>query len=495
MTMICRCLIGWFAASAALSCAAADWTCSVKFTQAARAEPFTGRVTLFFSEKFREPRFGPDWFQPEPFVSLDVVDWQPETALEVGSATPGLLRFPGELPDFSAKAYKVQAVARFNPWERRIGNGPGNGYSAMVDWPRGNATEPVQLSLVIDRLVPEETYRETEWNKLVEVASPSLTRFSERPVSIRAGAILPASYYTDTERRYPVIYTIPGFGGSHRASQVERPIAEQNPGDVEFIRVILDPSCPWGHHVFADSANNGPWGTALVTEWLPEFERRFRVAPRGRFLTGHSSGGWSSLWLQITWPEVFDGVWSTAPDSVDFRDFQQANIYRERENAWVDPQGQRRPIARRGNSVAVWWDDFDRMEQVLGYGGQFQSFEAVFSPRGDDGRPRPLWNRNTGDIDPVTAEAWQAYDIRRTLQQNWEARQPQLQGKLRLFMGAEDTFYLNGAAALLKTALAELGSDAVIEIQAGKDHGSLLTTELRDRIRREMAETFLKNRE
>jgi len=180
-----------------------------------------------------------------------------------------------------------------------------------------------------------------------------------------------------------------------------------------------------------------------VTEWLPEFERRFRsvAAPHGRFVTGHSSGGWSSLWVQVSHPDVFGGVWSTAPDPIDFRDFSRIDVYRRGENAYRDPAGHRRPIARKGESeVRLWLDDFDHMETVLGPGGQMQSFEAVFSPRGDHGAPRPLWSRTTGEIDPVTARAWEAYDINLVLERNWPTLGPKLRGKLHIHMGEIDTF-------------------------------------------------------
>ncbi len=465
------------------------WSFALSFPKDVRSTPFSGRVTLFLSEQPAEPRLGPNWLQPEPLISLDVKDWAPDTPLALTPAAAGLMTFPRQLPVLTGKTWRLQAVARFNPEERQVGTGPGNGHSAVVEWTPGSSDLPVQL--VIDQLIPQPVFQESEWSKLCEVPSPSLSAFRGRPVSVRAGVLLPASYVAEPARRYPVIFTIPGFGGSHLSAQAKLPVEESNPGGVEFIRVILDPSCPWGHHVFADSATNGPWGTALIKEWLPEFERRFRVAPQARFLTGHSSGGWSSLWLQITQPDVFHGVWSTAPDSVDFRDFQQANIYQESENAWHDPAGGRRPIARRGDTVLVWWDDFDRMEQVLGHGGQFQSFEAVFGPKTENGIPRPLWDRTTGAVDPQTAQAWRAWDIRRKLTDEWPTLGPKLAGKLNVFMGDEDTFYLNGATSLLKTTLSELGSDAVVEIQPGKDHRTLLSTELRDRIRREMAERFL----
>ena len=250
-----------------------------------------------------------------------------------------------------------------------------------------------------------------------------------------------------------------------------------------------------GHHVFADSANNGPVGQALIEELIPEFDESFRSVadPRARFVTGHSSGGWSSLWLQVAYPESFGGVWSTAPDPVDFRDFQRINLYRDGEDMYVDADGNRRPLGRSGNRVLIWYDDFAWMEHVAGPGGQLHSFEAVFSPRGDDGKPLTLWNRETGEIDTAVAETWEEYDIRLILEENWVELEPVLSGKLHVFMGDLDTFYLDGATVLLKEALERVNSDAVVEIHAGKDHGSLMTQELRMRIRREMAERFLES--
>ena len=130
----------------------------------------------------------------------------------------------------------------------------------------------------------------------------------------------------------------------------------------------------------------------------------------------------------------------------------------------------------------------------MGRGGQLFSFEAVFSPRGKDGKPMPLWDRNTGVIDPNAAKAWQRYDIRMILERDWKTLGPKLAGKLHVYMGSEDTFYLEGATMLLQQSQKKLGSDAVIEIFAGKDHGNLMNTEMRQRIGREMAETYRKAR-
>ena len=480
---------------------AADWRFEVRFDRTTRAEPYTGRVYLFFGEQEKpEPRLGPNWFSPEPVISLDVCDWQPDTSQTITAQTPGLRVFPKSLSELSLKDRHVQAVARFNEWERPVGNGAGNGFSAVVPLPDMPADAPVRL--VIDQIVPQREFVDNKWSRQFSVRSARLSEFHHRDVFIKTAVLLPKCYNDQPERRYPTIFSIPGFGGTLFAGRREEPIDEMNPGDVEFLRVTLDANCPWGHHVFADSENNGPCGTAFVAEWLPEFERQFRAvaAPHGRLLTGHSSGGWSSLWLQITHPQVFGGVWSTAPDSVDFRDFQRINVYRDGENAYRDPHGQRRPIARkRGGTddVAIWLDDFDRLEQVLGHGGQFESFEAVFSPRGPDGNPLPLWDRETGALDSKVAKAWEKYDIRLVIERHWAALGTQLQGKLHIHMGEFDTFYLEGATRLLKESLERLGSDAVVEIHPGKDHSSLMTSELRDRLRREMAETYLRgeNRE
>jgi pimeloyl-ACP methyl ester carboxylesterase len=208
--------------------------------------------------------------------------------------------------------------------------------------------------------------------------------------------------------------------------------------------------------------------------------------PRARLLTGHSSGGWSSLWLQVTYPDVFGGTWSTSPDPVDFRDFQRIDLYAAGENMFRDRKGERRPIARMGKIPALWYDDFTRMDDVIGWGGQLGSFEAVFSPLDPDGRPRKLWDRSTGAVDPAVARAWEAYDIRLVLERNWPTLGPKLKGKLRVITGDVDTFYLEGAVKLLKESLDRLGSDAKVEIIPNRDHSTLLDPALATRLDREM---------
>jgi hypothetical protein len=192
----------------------------------------------------------------------------------------------------------------------------------------------------------------------------------------------------------------------------------------------------------------------------------------------------------VTYPDFFGGVWSTSPDPVDFRDFQRINIYNSQSNFFADESGKPRPLARMNGKPVLFYKPFSDMEVVMGHGGQLSSFEAVFSPRGADGRPQQLWNRMTGRIDPQVARSWEKYDIRLVLERNWKTLGPKLAGKLHVYTGSEDTFYLEGAVALLKASLAKLGSDAVIEIVPGRDHGTLRDEAMRQRIAREIAAAF-----
>jgi hypothetical protein len=321
-----------------------------------------------------------------------------------------------------------------------------------------------------------------------------LSFFHARPITMRAFVILPRDYDRFSDRRYPAMYWIGGFG-SDGADYYMANEWERNGIDNQIVRVMLDPSCIGGHHAFADSANNGPRGRALIEEFIPALEKEYRLvaAPTARFLSGHSSGGWSSLWLEVVYPETFGGVWSLAPDPVSFNDFQRIDLYKPGANMYIDDAGQRRPLARHREDVVIWYDDFAKMEIPYGEGGQLRSFEWVFSPKGPDGLPMPLFDRTSGAVNYDVAEAWKKYDIRLILKDNWAQLQPRLAGKIHVFMGEMDNFYLEGATRRLKTTLEELGSDAVIEIVPEADHSSIASPKLRKRIDEEMLEVFLKN--
>lgn len=455
---------------------------SVTYPPEAFTGPFTGKVVVYLAQNSRQPKNAPNWFRPEPMYSQPFREVKPGEAMVVDEKSVG---FPGKLSDLKPGEYLVQAVVDRNLGGRAIGSSPGNLYSepvrVLLD-PREEKT----VSIVCDKVVEERKFRESENVKEVRLESKLLSKFYGRKTTLNATVSLPEEWAKEPERKFPVLYEVPGFGGRHFGAGRTKRAGEP------FIVVKLDPDCPGGHSVFADSANNGPWGKALTTELIPEIEKKYRGVGKteARFVTGHSSGGWSSLWLQVAYPEVFGGCWSTSPDPVDFRDFQQIDIYRPGENMFKDSAGGRRPLARDGDQPTIFYKDFSDMERPI-RGEQLGSFEYVFSPRGADGEPLRLWNRDTGAINKEVADAWKKYDIGLTLRTQWKTLEPKLRGKIHVYMGDMDTFYLDGAVKLLQQDMKNLKADAVIEIVPG-DHGSMMTSELRARIDREMAEQFRK---
>jgi S-formylglutathione hydrolase FrmB len=332
-------------------------------------------------------------------------------------------------------------------------------------------------SALLGLLTPLAAQDTATAHTVFEHKSTLLSAFWGRDITLRACVVLPPA--AQPGEALPVCYSIHGFGGSHLSGVRRAPalVAAMAAGDEpRLAHVFLDASCPLGHHEFADSVNNGPWGQALTRELVPALEAKFGIGgdAKARFLTGHSSGGWSSLWLQIHYPESFDGTWSTAPDSVDFRDFTGVDIYTF-DNAFTAPDGTPIQLVRRGSEWTKTIRQFVTEElQRKSYGGQFMSFNAVFSPRGEDGRPLPLFDPATGVIDRAVATAWRRYDIADVLRTRWTELAPRLQGKLAIYIGTLDTFRLEGACRLLAADLQRLGSDATIVFAEGRDHGSVL---------------------
>lgn len=463
-------------------------TFRIALPEDASAEASPGRVYVLLSQRDeREPRFGPDWFSPEPFFGLDVDALQSGEEITVDDTADG---FPKKLSKLPPGKYRAQALLATNPDTQNYAHGGGNRFSEVQEFTVRRGQDDV-IDFALTEVIPEPEPIDHPRLREVKLRSELLSKFHGRDVFERAIVVLPDGYDEHPDERYPVAYAIPGFGGSERDALRYLPFADA--GEEPMIVVALSGQCQWGHHVYADSATNGPRGQALIEEMIPHIDETFRTvaSPDGRFVMGHSSGGWSSLWLQVEYPDTFGGVWSTSPDPVDFRDYQQINLYADPpQNMYVDPKGNRRPLARRGTQPVLWYDDFSKMDDVIARGGQLRSFEAVFSPLDEQGLPRKLWNRETGEIDPETAEAWKAYDIHLKLEREWPEIGPLLQGKLNIITGELDTFYLEGAVEKLKPALEKLGSDAVVEIIPGKDHGNILTSGMMLRIRGEMMKKY-----
>lgn len=452
-----------------------------------QSTPFTGRIVVFLSPKLPEPRLRPDMLVPDPVLSAPFTNVAPGQTMLLNGANA--TSFPKALTDIAPGDYVIQAVADLNLGGRQVGTSPGNLFSPAQKITL-NAGETLSINLNLTERVPERKFTDTDAIKELAVASKSLSEFYGRPTAIRGAVILPEAYLKEPERRFPVLIDIPGFGGDHYMFSGRNSHRGTLINGEPFILVIPNPECPTGHHVFADSDNNGPWGTAFVEEFLPALDARFRTISdaRARFLSGHSSGGWSSLWLQISHPDTFGGVWSTAPDSIDFRDVCGINIYAPQANAFTDPNGAPRPLVRMDNVPTHTFQLLSDMERPL-RGEQLSSLEAVFSPRGPNGQPMPLWNRDTGAIDPKVAEAWRRYDIGHILRTNWPTLAPKLAGKIHITAGQSDNFYLEGAVKLVQSDLKLLESDALIEVIPG-DHFSFGTQEFFARVDKMIAAKF-----
>ena len=342
-----------------------------------------------------------------------------------------------------------------------------------VDPPAPSPAEPSEPAETVERAEPSNEPRTEPFS----IESERLTEFVGGPVQINSIVLTPNDY--DPEHGYPIVYVVHGFGGNHERLEkyfAPRVRAGMESGVIEpMLWVFLDASHPFGHHAFADSENMGPWGTALVEEFVPAVEARFGAIgePWSRFTMGHSSGGWSSLWLQVRHPEVFGGVCSTAPDPVDFREFTGVDLYAQ-DNMYRDAEGNPTQLMRRNSEWAVTFEEYTRQEIAKRpVGGQIFSFDAVFSPRGDDSMPVPVFDRETGVIDKAVVEAWKPYDISLRLRQHWVRLGPLLAGKLHIIVGTRDTFGLEAAVHRLDEELDKLGSDADIVFVEGRTHGSL----------------------
>lgn len=311
---------------------------------------------------------------------------------------------------------------------------------------RGPMFKPEDRAIVEARIKP------------FEFVSPALSAFQGRAVTMRGLVVTPEGYDAGTDT-YPVVYFTHGFtaGMESLSDSAVGILTATHAGRLPpMIWVMLDQSSPFGTHEFADSVNNGPWATALTRELIPDMERRYRVdaTPEHRFLMGHSSGGWAMLWLQMNYPDQFGGAWISSPDFTDFTDFEGVDITR--------------PDAR---IISV----MGRMDAVLGeYGGQSSSFEAVFSPRGDDGRPMPLYDRETGEIDPAVARHWREnWDVSQIVRNRWPAQRRDLDGKLHVWVGSNDEFGLDRSTRHLEAAVAAVDGQADFTYAPGKGHFDL----------------------
>jgi S-formylglutathione hydrolase FrmB len=444
-----------------------------------------GRVFLFLSESDGEPRqqLWPLSTQPNHIFATNIANFPSQGKIELSSNSALISTASFDLSNIPDGQYTLQVLWDSNISESNI-NAPGNLYSEakLIEVNKG-FVENVVLS---QQIAPRELVSHP-LVKEVEIQSALLSEFWGRPYFVKASVLLPATYLENDQMTYPIRYNVAGYGG--RYNRVNRLLDSEefmlwwmSDEAPQIITVYLDGEGPFGDSYQLDSNNSGPFGSSLINELIPSVEQQFRAKGEAkyRFTDGCSTGGWVSLALQIFYPDSFNGAFSYSADAVDFSAYQLINIY-EDSNAFVNEWNNLRPVARdlSGDPI-VTMKDFVQVENVLGAsnnyllsGGQFGAHTALYSPKGEDGLPKPLFDPTTGEIDSEVAQAWQKYDLKMYAENNWETLGPNLHDKIYVWMGDMDNFFLNPAMRQFDTFLQEAqspASNAVIEFEPMAGH-------------------------
>jgi hypothetical protein len=443
---------------------------SVSFPDSLLKEPFTGNVLLYFSKDTKNPKEGEAGLDIFPCFRLYAKSIKPGTTVVFDDKA---VAYPVPLSDMERNTYYVQVVFDRDLGGRSIGSSPGNLYSASQKITLTKNANQVYV-LKANKKNPEPVFTNTQYVKELKVPSALLSTFHHKPIAVNGAVILPKEYYTETQRKFPVKFQVSGYGGDyHRYSGSPNPSAPID--TTACIVVYLDGNCPLGHSAYANSENNGPWGDALTQEFIPQLEKTYRCNG-ARFLNGHSSGGWTVLWLQTHYPKVFDGCWASSPDPVDYRSFQKVNLY-EHQNMFYGKDS----VLNQTGTIAGFFPWFNmrniyQMEHVIYRGEQMHSFDAVFSEKGSDGQPLRICDYRTGQIDTAVFTHWKNYDISLYLRSNWDKVKTDLDGKVMISVGNQDNFLLNYAVKLLDGEMKKLNSAFVFSYYPG-DHFTVATPE------------------
>jgi len=446
----------------------------ISFPASAHAGPITGMAYVAIS---RDTQRSPiDETDPTgvPLFSKYVDQLQPGAVVTIGAEDRG---HPlASLRDVPAGDYWVEpfvnVYTRFpradghtvwmhmDQWEgQNWKRSPGNLYGEPVKVHIDPASS-TPLKLVADKVIPPVTVpADTDMVKRIKIQSQILTKWWGHPIYLGATVLLPKGYDTHPDVHYPVNYieghfslgAPGGYGGRNQAFTTFWN-AEDTP---RFIYVTLQHPSPYYDDSYGvNSENNGPYGDAIMQELIPAVETKFRIIrePWARLLSGGSTGGWISFAHQVLYPDFYGGTFSACPDSLDFHYHQIVNVYQDAnayflDSGWVktDRPTQRRPD---GNITQMMKDE-NHYELTVGdhsrSGGQWDIWEATYSPVGPDGYPMRIWNKETGAIDHSVAEKWKKYDMLDILKTNWATLGPKLAHKLNVYVGDMDSYYLNDA--------------------------------------------------
>ncbi len=489
-------------------CGSGGATFEVTFGEGQSAGPLDGRLILMLSrDDSAEPRFqvvdGPE---SQLAFGVDVENWSPgEPVVMDGSAFGYPIRSLTEIP---AGEYRAQALLnRYQTYERADGHTvklpPDRGEGQQWNRKPGNLYSTPQtvvvggdasIEIALDQEIPPLPMPpESDYVKHVKIESELLTEFWGTPTEIGAWVLLPHGFDDHPEARYPIAifhghfpYTFGGWREEPPDPDLEceysarfdlpcyNRVEQEHAWELyrewtseDFPRMLvveIQHANPYYDDSYAvNSENLGPYGDAITHELIPEIERRFRGIGEGwsRFLYGGSTGGWEAMAAQIFYPDDYNGAWIACPDPIDFRAFTVVNLYEDENAYYLDSPFKRtpRPGRRDGRGhVSATLAEMNWRELVLGdrtrSGQQWDVWEAVYSPVGEDGYPRRIWDKVTGEIDPEVAAHWREnYDLTHILMRDWETLGTQLAGKLHVYVGDMDNYYLNNAVELAEEFL------------------------------------------
>ena len=364
-------------------------------------------------------------------------------------------------------------------WNRKPGNLYSTPQKIAVD-PAMGGTIRVELTKTIP---PIEPPKDTKYIKHVKIQSKLLSDFWGRPMFLGAVVLLPEGFEEHPNARYPVMYrqghfaaTFTGFrtepappggrgGGANRIDYAYKLYQDWTSGRLPHMIVVTTQDAnPFYDDSYAvNSANLGPYGDAIVQELNPYIEKQFRGIgePWARVLYGGSTGGWEALAQQVFHPDYYNGAWVACPDPIDFRAYSLVNLYEDKNAFYANSVWKRVPVPMQretdGRITSV-MEDAIRFEMVLGAKGrsaeQFDIWQAVYGPVGDDGYPKPILDPRSGVIDHQVADYWkERYDLDYILQRDWKTLGPNLIGKLHFAVGDSDNFYLDRAVRLTEKFL------------------------------------------
>ncbi|WP_394763346.1 hypothetical protein [Phenylobacterium sp.] len=504
---------------AATSAQAAGPSVSVSFPASAETKALDGRVILLFSTDPKgEPRtqVSGESALVSPFVFGQTVDGlKPGQAVTIGATAFG---WPARsLSALKAGDYTVQAVLnRYETFHRGdgavlklppdMGEGqqwnakPGNLYSTPIKVHIDPAhPKPIRLSLA-NKIAPIADKPDTPWIKHIRIKSERLSKFWGRPVYLRAHVLLPEGFDSHPNAHYPLMVFhghFPDDIGNFRTTPPDpnlkpdyserfhlagyNKIQQQESYDFykrwtskdfpRFLVVEIDHANPYYDDSYAvNSENLGPYGDALNYELLPVVEKQFRGLAAGwaRFTYGGSTGGWEAMATQVFYPDMYNGAFVACPDPIDFRAYTVINLYKDKNAYELKGQAanEERPASRNYlGEVFQTQRDVNHLELALGdhsrSGGQYDIWQAVYGPKGADGYPQPIWNKLTGEIDPKVAAYWREHaDLTYIIQRDWKTLGPKLAGKLHIYVGRGDTYFLNNAVYFAQDTLESLKDPA-----------------------------------